>query len=173
MRSFFAAAAFAGLFCLGCSEPSKRLNAPPHGPAAEVSELQAPLENQVNNALLADMTISDVHFLPHRPALSNLGDLRVNRLIALMRDHGGTIRLSSDLEDAELLAARTEVVMERLTAAGIDTSKEVLVQDMAGGRGMDASEVVLIKMNEGTYVPKKKTGSTSGSGSSASTSSAK
>lgn len=173
MRSYFVAAGCVGLLCLGCSEPTKRLNAPPHGAADEVSDLQAPLEYQVDNALLADMSVSDVHFLPHRAALSSLGEQRVNRLISLLREYGGAIRLSSDLEDAELLAARTAIVMERLTSAGIDTSKEVLREDMPGGRGMSAAEVVLIRASEGTYAPKKKTGSTSSSSSGSSTSAAK
>jgi hypothetical protein len=170
MRSRLLLAGLAGLMCLGCNEPKERLNAPPHGTAHDVSDLQAPLVYMTDNALLADMTISDMHFLPHRRQLSDLGQQRLSRLISLIQTYGGTIRLSSDVDDAELLSSRAEEVREQLTQAGVDTSSEVLREDISGGRGMDASEVILIKANEGTY--KKKAGAAAGSSGSAGSASA-
>ncbi|HMQ14664.1 MAG TPA: hypothetical protein PKC49_01705 [Phycisphaerae bacterium] len=169
MRKAMIVAGCAALLCPGCSEPSKRLNAPPHGTPYDVSDLQAPLVYMTDNALLADMTVSDVHFLPHRPQLSGLGEERVARLISLVQAYGGTIRLSSDLDDSDLLAARGDTVRRRLADAGLDASSESLRDDLPGGRGMSAAEVVLIKVNEGTYAPKKKTGSTSAAGTTSGT----
>jgi hypothetical protein len=143
------------MFASGCSQSSPRLNAPPQGPAEEVHDMQGPLVYMTDNALLADMSVSDGHFLPHRAMLSTTGEQRVHRLGQLMEAYGGTIRMNSNLEDETLLAQRTETVRTYLAGMGIDTGTEVVVNDMRGGAGMDAVEALLIKKNEGTYDPQK------------------
>lgn len=156
-------AATAAVLVMGCNMPGRRLNAPPHGQPYKTADMQGTLTYMVDNALLADMTVSDMHFLPHRAALNDLGTQRLSRLASLMEAYGGTIRFNTDLTDEELIARRTEVVVDFLTQAGIDTTREVVVRDMPGGDGMQASEALLIKANEGTYRPKKERAA-SGSG---------
>lgn len=166
MNKLFICLAAVCLTCAACNSPSSRMNAPPHGVAAETSDMQGLYVYMADNALLADMTVSDVHFYPHRPLLNTLGKQRLSRLASLMHVYGGEIRFSTDLEDDELLDARTEAIITFLAEAGIDTAADVLERGLPGGRGMDAAEVILIKANEGTYRP----GSSSGSGSSGSAS---
>ena len=144
------------LVCVACQEPAARLNAPPHGIPERTSDLQGTFVYMADNALLANMTVSDIHFYPHRGALSPLGEERLSRLASLIEVHGGTIRLSTDVTDEDLIEKRTETVMTFLAEAGVDTTREVLVEDLPGGAGMDATEVILIKVNEGTYDPNRK-----------------
>jgi hypothetical protein len=140
----------------GCNSPDARLNAPPHGQPYETADLQGTFTYMADNALLADMTVSDMHFLPHRAILNDLGVQRLSRLASLMEAYGGTIRLNTNLTDDDLIARRTNVLVDFLAEAGIDTTREVVGRDMPGGRGMHATEAVLIKANEGTYQPQKK-----------------
>ena len=145
-----------GLLCAACNKPAPRLNAPPHGPPGEAHDLRLTFANMADNALLADMSIADMHFIPHRPQLTMLGKDRLNRLAALMEIHGGTVRFNTSLTDRALIDKRIDVVTDYLSDAGIDTTAEVLVQDHRGGRGMDAIESILIKINEATYDPEAK-----------------
>lgn len=144
------------ILCTACQGPKKRLNAPPHGPIADNSQLRPMIEHMVDNGLLADMTISDVHFLPHRARLNALGEERLARLASLMEEYGGEIRFNTDLTDDELIEQRTEAIVEFLAAAGLDTHMEVLVRELPGGRGMSATEAILIKLHEATYTPPDK-----------------
>lgn len=156
-RSLLNTALICLVACAACSTRSPRLNAPPHGVSDRVVDSQGTFVYMTDNALLADMTVADRHFLPHRALLSTLGELRLRRLVSLMDAYGGTIRFSTNSTDGELTQQRINTVMEFLAQAGVDTTSEVVVQDMPGGRGMDAAEVILIKANEGTYKPKDTT----------------
>jgi len=139
--------------CGGCQQSMTRLNAPPHGTTERVSKLQDMYVHMVNNALLADMAVSDVHFVPHRERLNALGEQRLCRLASLMEVYGGTIRFSTDAEDAELVEGRLASITAFLAGLGMDTSGDVVELNMRGGEGMAADEAILIKANEGTYKP--------------------
>lgn len=156
-RLLLCTAAAAGLFCGACQEPAPRLNAPPHGTAEKISALQAEYRHMVDNALLTDRVVSDVHFVPHRALLNALGEERLARLAAVLELYGGTIHVSSDVTDSKLLADRIDQVRNYLSEAGIDTADDVVVAGLPDSRGMDAGQAILIKTNEGTYVPKKST----------------
>ena len=160
MKALVWCVAAACVVCGACQKPVARLNAPPHGTSEEANPLQSHYAHMIDNALLEDMTVSDVHFLPHRPLLNTLGRERLSRLAALMEAYGGTIRFSTDLTDEKLIQARTDQITAFLSEAGLDTTQEVLSRDLPGGRGMDAGQAVLIKANEGTYKPKKTGGGT-------------
>jgi hypothetical protein len=151
-----------GLVCGACQEPAPRLNAPPHGVPERAADLQAEYRHMEDNALLTDMVVSDIHFVPQRAMLNALGEERLTRLANLMELYGGTVHLSTNATDEELVKARVEQVRSCLAAAGIDTTAETVVAGLAQGRGMDAAQTVLIKANEGTYVPKKKGGPEAG-----------
>ena len=149
----------ASLLTAGCHSTSPRLNAPPHGAAESVHDMQGVFSYMTDNALLADMSVSDMHFLPHRSLLSTLGQQRLSRLAQLINAYGGTIRFNSNLEDDALLDKRLSTIVEYLSELGLDTSSEIVRRDIRGGRGMDASEVILIKAHEGTYDPTRDAGS--------------
>ncbi len=141
------------MLAAGCSSSSPRLNAPPHGVADSVHDMQGTFVYMTDNALLADMSVSDMHFLPHRAMLTTLGEQRLNRLAQLINAYGGTIRFNSNLNDDVLIDKRLTATVDYLSESGIDTSSEVVSRGMRGGSGMDATEVILIKENEGTYDP--------------------
>ena len=141
---------------VGCNSPTPRINAPPHGTAEKVNPLQSTYVYMSDNALLADMTVSDIHFFPDRPLLNSLGEQRLSRLASLMDAYGGKIRFSTDSRDKDLVAGRIAAVTDYLREAGVDVLADVVERDEPGGRGMDATEVMLIKQNEGTYKPGKK-----------------
>lgn len=156
MKRFLAWGLPIGLALAGCApQPTTRLNAPPHGTSDNLSEMQGTLTYMTDNALLADMCVSDVHFVPHRALLNSLGEERVRRLAQLVETYGGTIRLSTNVTDEKLVKARLDTVVALLNEAGLDTSQHMVVSDLPGGDGMDASQAILIKANEGTYKPPK------------------
>ncbi len=148
-----------GAACAACNSPSPRLNAPPHGTAESSSEMQGTFVAMTDNALLADMTVSDIHFVPHRAILNSLGRERLSRLAALLEAYGGTIRFSTNVEEERLIRDRTEVIVAYLGEAGIATSADTVRRDLPGGDGLAAGEVIQIKTNEATYRPRKSTGS--------------
>ena len=86
----------AALLAAGCSTSSPRLNAPPHGVAESVHDMRGTFVYMTDNALLADMSVSDMHFLPHRAMLTTLGTQRLNRLAQLINAYGGVIRFNSN-----------------------------------------------------------------------------
>ena len=155
MKHLLVWVAVLSLTCFACNSPQPRLNAPPHGTAEDTSEMHSMYEHMIDNALLEEMTVSDMHFLPHRSILNTLGQQRLSRLTSLMEAYGGEIRFSTSLEDEQLIDQRLDVVLEFLREAGLDTSAEILRPDLPGGSGMDATEAILIKLNEATYKPGK------------------
>lgn len=151
-----------GLACGACQKPAVRLNAPPHGTAEEKSPLEAEYAQMIVNALLADMVVTDNHFVPNRAILNSLGQERLIQLAALLQEFSGTVRFSTNETDKALVSARTKQILTFLSDQGIAADSSVLVQDMPGGRGMDANEAILIKVNEGTYRPKSGAGRAGG-----------
>lgn len=141
---------------MGCNSPGQRLNAPPHGETENPSAMREMYSHMSDNALLADMTMNDSHFLPHRALMNDLGLRRLDRLADLIEAYGGTIRLNTDETDESLIARRIEAIIDYLDKMGLDTSQELVTADMSGGAGMAATEAVLIKQKEGTYNPKQK-----------------
>ncbi|MBI5865470.1 MAG: hypothetical protein HZB38_13370 [Planctomycetes bacterium] len=108
---------------LGCNKPDARLNAPPHGQPQETSDMQGTFVYMVDNAMLADMSVTDAHFLPHRPQLSGLGVERVSRLAELMQAYGGAVRLSTDECDEALTTQRMQTLREFLSEAGLSPTE--------------------------------------------------
>lgn len=147
--------AIAALVLAGCNQPEKRLNAPPHGQPHETTDMQGTFVYMSDNALLADMNVSDMHFMPHRARLSGSGERHLARLAMLMHEYGGTLRFSTSLTDKQLIQDRIATVRDFLNAAGVDTTTQWMTEDMVGGEGMDATEAILIKTHEGTYDPDK------------------
>jgi len=156
-RTATAALALSALV-FACKTPNERLNAPPHGRTETTADLQGTFVYMTDNALLADMTMCDMHFMPHRDRLTTLGDTRLQRLASLMQEYGGEIRFNTDLEDEALVSARTRTLTEALLSYGVDTTSQVVKRDLSGGKGYDAVEAILIKAGEGTYKEKKEGG---------------
>lgn len=164
MRKIVVSLLLAGLACCGCNEPKDRVNTPLHGPGGGINDMQGTLVYMSDNALLADMSMSDMHFYPHRPRLNEVGQERLCRLISLIEAYGGAIRFSSSVEDENLSRARLQTVTSFMQDAGLNVTAENLTEGLPGGRGMDAPQAIMIKLNEGSYIPPKKAGGASGGG---------
>ncbi len=145
----------------GCESPEPEQADPVPEPVIEAQDVQGTFEYMVDNALLADMTIADYHFVPHRALLTPLGEQRLLRLATLIESYGGVIRYNTDLDDGALLGERTRTIIDFLAANGADTTADILTREMSGGVGMEAREAILIKSNEATYKPSSTSGGTS------------
>jgi len=156
MRTVLVCAAVACLALTACQKQGSRLNAPPHGSAEEVAGIRSSFDHMTDNALIADMTVSDVHFHPHRSMLNTLGEERVRRLAGILEVYGGTVRFTTDSRDDEFAQKRLDAVVALLADHGIDTTQEVVTRDMPGDAGMDAAQAILIRKHEATYDPAKK-----------------
>jgi hypothetical protein len=143
----------AALLLTGCNHPAPRLNAPPHGEAEKVAESAGTLMYMSDNALLEDMSLSDMHFIPHRPMLSAFGIERLTRMASLLSCYGGNVRLITRETDTALIDQRIRSVRDFLEEASIDLQATQIVCDLPGGHGMNATESIQILKNEGTYKP--------------------
>lgn len=135
--------------CVGCKGPEKRLNAPPQGSAAESSDLRDYYTYQVDNGMLQDMCIADIHFVPHTTRINSLGVRRLNRYCELLPDDGGTIHLETEATDDELIEARIRNVHDFFASSGMDMTKLTIKTGLPRGRPIDAVEAIRIK-EEGT-----------------------
>ena len=129
----------------GCQRPPDRLNAPPQGHSERPNELQDPYVHMTDNAMLEDMSMSAVHFVPHCSELNALGVRRLKRYADILKIYGGTLRYDG-MEDAEALAkGRMKQIEGYLVAQGVDPDAMEVVSAMAGGAGMDANEAILVR----------------------------
>ncbi len=130
---------------LACQEPSERLNAPPQGYSERPHPMQDTFAYMVDNALLEDMSVSAVHFVPHQAELNALGARRLIRYVSILQAYGGKLRYDGIEDSAELAAGRLDEVKAFLLAEGLEPDRVELVRDLAGGRGMNAAEAILIR----------------------------
>ena len=149
-RRWIAGLAFMLAFvCVGCSGPSKRLNAPPQGQALETSMLQDYYTFMLDNAMLYDMCIADLHFVPHTAEINGLGARRLEGYSRLLKDRGGTIHLETISTDDQLTEARIKNVSDFLASSGLNPSDVMVEVGLPRGRAIEAAEAVRIKQ-EGT-----------------------
>jgi hypothetical protein len=108
---------------VGCQQPSQRLNSPPQGDTVNRSPMQEPYQAMVDNSLLADMSIADIHFAGATTRLSGTGEYRLSRLVEVCKAYGGEIRYDTQLLDEQLVQQRLQRVQDYLAAAGCDMDK--------------------------------------------------
>lgn len=112
----------------------ERLNAPPQGNSDRVSEHQASFAYMGDNAMLAQMSLTENHFIPHQSALSGLGEARLARYAELLSDSGGVIHYQAAEPDSPLVGQRLASARTFLTECG---GKRLSVEvGPADGRGM-------------------------------------
>ena len=108
-----------------------------------------------DNARLQDMSIADIHFVPHTTELSSTGAEHLERMAPYLNTYGGTIRYETYATDEGLVAARMEHVREFLTTTRCDMERVEIKAMMAGGRMINAANAIEI-------VQKNTNGSTGG-----------
>ncbi len=110
------------------------------------------LNDMADNAILHDMTVADIHFVPHSSELSGTGVYRLDRMIPLLNTYGGTVRYESDLRDEELLNKRLDHVREYLAVGGCNLDRVDVKPMISGGRPSAADKAILVDL-KGTAKP--------------------
>jgi hypothetical protein len=104
--------------------------------------MQEPYQAMVDNSVLADMSIADIHFAGSTAQLSGTGEYRLSRLAQACKTYGGEVRYDTQVMDDKLIHQRLERVTEYLTAAGCDMEKCSVRQGMAASANMPAAQAV-------------------------------
>lgn len=110
------------------------------------------LTYMADNAMLHDMTIADLHFIPHTNELNGTGAARLDRLAVLLDVYGGVVRYETYSTDDEFVEQRLAHVRDYLATTGCDMSRVDVEAMISGGRGLPAEQAVKI-MEAGTKKP--------------------
>lgn len=134
------------LVTAGCQNPElERSNAPPQGYSAAENPLQEGPIHMVDNALLEDMNMSSVHFVPRTSELNSLGVRRLMRLGEILKIYGGTLNYDGTEPNHDFRQARIEQIRTFLLASGLQRDEFDVQEGMAFGKGMVGSEAVEIR----------------------------
>lgn len=105
------------------------------------------LTNMADNAMLHDMSVADIHFVPHTAELSGTGAARLNRMAKLLDTYGGTVRYETFNADEAFVKQRLNHVHEYLALTGCDMGRVQVKGMISGGRGMSASSAMQLIPN--------------------------
>jgi hypothetical protein len=130
---------------VGCNQPSQRLNAPPQGVCENTSTLQDSFVYMVDNEMLEDESLADIHFVPHSAELNGLGARRLERYARLLKVYGGSVRYATSMIDDRLVEQRMASIRDYLSTTGIAAERIKLSKDLPGGLGMTAREAIVAK----------------------------
>ena len=130
------------LLAVGCQGPAQRLNSPPQGASDRPSPLQADMNYMVDNAMLYDMSVGEVHFVPHTSQVNSLGTRRLNRYAELLQGIGGTVHYDGGATDDPLTESRVTTIKEYLATAGLDMTSVTVEAGLSRGRGARASDAI-------------------------------
>jgi hypothetical protein len=136
----------------GCAEPNQRLNAPPQGAPVAESQLRDNFIAMTDNAMLYDLCVADIHFVPHTAELNGLGVKRLTRYGELLDPAGGTIHLEAADPEDELTAARIKSIGEFLASTGLEAGCVKVEVGLPQGRPTDAMDAIRI-WKQGTAPP--------------------
>lgn len=130
---------------IGCMGPPARRNAPPQGITSNPHEISEHDVHMVDNAMLADMSMSPAHFVPNTPELNALGVRRLNRLASILKIYGGTLGYDGAEKSEELKEQRLKRIRGYLIASGVVPECFEVKAAAAGDVGMQAVEAVEIR----------------------------
>ncbi len=125
----------------GCGEQKReRLNSPPQGAADDHPRMAQVFAYHNDQGMLADMSIADIHFVPHTSDLSGVGEARLERYAELLATTGGSIRYDTGLRNEKLIAERLASAGRFLRQALPSTGTIEVATGLPGGRGMTVQE---------------------------------
>lgn len=93
-------------------------------------------QDMIDNAVLADLSLAEFHFIPHSGELSGSGVARLDRMAPLLDAYGGTVRYAANVADEELVKERIAQVREYLSMTGCNMDRVTIEPGLAGGRGV-------------------------------------
>ncbi|MCH9033881.1 MAG: hypothetical protein IID42_05185 [Planctomycetes bacterium] len=99
---------------------------------------RAHLTYMADNAMLHDMSLADLHFVPHTRELSGTGIARLDRMAVMLDTYGGTVRYETYATNEAFIQERLDHVREYLATTGCDMSRVEIKTMLSGGRGMSA-----------------------------------
>lgn len=127
---------------LGCQAPIERMNAPPQGESETKSTLAESFAYHEDQGMLSDLSLADLHFVPHSADLSGVGVARLERYAELLASSGGTLNFTTSSRDPELTAQRLAAANDFLKRAVPGSKPVQVVLGLPRGRGMAAKESV-------------------------------
>lgn len=135
----------AGILLLGCSTPPDGDNTRSTVLHEESGgQLQANFAAMADNAAISDMSVADIHFVPHSAELSGTGVARLSRLSPILNTYGGTLRYETFETDPDMINRRLAYVHEFLVDTGCAMDRVEIKAMLSGGRGMRADEAIVI-----------------------------
>jgi len=108
-----------------------------------------------DQGMMADMSISDVDFVPYSVALSNTGEARLERYAELLAGSGGMLNYDASITDKELIASRMETARCFLADATPSDHTIKVVQGLPGGRGMSGRDALAAREVAAQPEPRK------------------
>ncbi len=138
----------------GCSEYRKQVDPVTHSPF-EPDAMHRFYRPMILNAATYDMSIADIHFVPHTARLNDLGARRLDLLSEVLEQYGGTVRYETDSPDGAQVVERLKEAKRYLADIGVDTDKIEVAAKMSGGRGMSATKALqaAVKAEESEFEP--------------------
>ncbi|MCG8404792.1 MAG: hypothetical protein MI923_06300 [Phycisphaerales bacterium] len=132
------------LIPVGCIEPegTSTVNTPSLDDSKEKPILAEYLAYHQDQGLLADLSIADIHFVPHSCYLSGAGEARLERYAELLASTGGTLNYDTRVRDKTLIEARLNTAKAFLAKAFPSDHDIDVISGMPGGRGMVATEAI-------------------------------
>lgn len=133
-----------GLVQAGCVKPAdtRRMNAPPQGYSENRHRLAEFFAYHNDQGMMADMSISDIHFIPHQKQLSGTGEARLERYAELLATTGGSLTYETRLDNEALVEERIKIAREFLAQSIPSHNRIDVVLGMPGGRGMEVTEAM-------------------------------
>lgn len=126
---------------VGCeSESHVQANAPPQGYAPEHPRITHYFVYHNDQGMMADLSIADMHYIPHTTELSGAGEARLGRYAELLAMSGGTIHYDTLITDEKLTGARLAVAKAFLADTVPGARPIDVVLGGARGPGMRAQE---------------------------------
>lgn len=119
-----------------------QMNAPPQGYAPEHPASTDYYAYHNDQGMMADMSIADIHFIPHSADLSGAGVARLERYAELLANSGGTLNYDTGSTDTMLIDRRMATAEAYLAKCMPDSKRVDIVLGMPGGPGMRSKESI-------------------------------
>jgi len=145
------------LTAAGCGRPGEV--AEPYAMSMEEESAQSSVPQYYashnDQGMLADMSITDTDFVPYSSKLSGAGVARLGRYAELLAASGGKLNYDASTTDDELISSRIETAKCFLADATPDNQEIMVVQGLAGGRGMNGKDALAAREVAAQPEPRK------------------
>jgi hypothetical protein len=128
----------------------------------EWRDMQRALTYMADNAMARELSIADLHFVPHTDEISGTGAVRLTRMARWLDTYGGTVRYASYEDSESLVARRLAHVQEFLAECGCAMNRVQLEAALPGGRSMTAEEALKIMQKASSTPAAAATGAAAG-----------